>query len=93
MSTPERINLDLVELLTDRHTLFEINAVVGGDNRHVQVLYTDPEGNHSAAVLSREDAGTLGAILTLFDWRALKELGASLTEGAAMLAEKPLAQQ
>lgn len=82
-----RINLELVELLGDRTTLFEVNVVVDGDTRHVEVLYTDPRGDDSKALLSQEAAGTLGEILQKFDWRALVLLGHALADGAVMLGE------
>lgn len=90
MSTPKRPrrrNLDLIEHLDNKDCLVEVNVQTDVDP-HVQVVFTDMQGDTYRVHLEREQAGVIGAVIGLFDRRGVREFGQLLVEGAAMLYEE-----
>jgi len=81
------VNLDTIVHLDNPACLIEINAVIRDDERHVQINLTDVAGEASTVQLDREQAGVVGYIVGEFDRRGVREFGAALAEGAALLRE------
>lgn len=82
-----RVNLDLVEHLDDRHSLFEVN-IVRGEEPRVQLLLTDLDGSEHEGRLTPDTAWALSRIIATYDRRAIRELGVLLAEGATLLNEE-----
>lgn len=78
---PRRRNLELVQHLDHKHVLVEVNVQLDVDP-HVQVLFTDENGETHNVKYSGEQAWLFGHIVELFDRRGALEIGQLLVEGA-----------
>ncbi|QYC44928.1 hypothetical protein Nocox_36870 [Nonomuraea coxensis DSM 45129] len=79
-SLRRRRNLDTIVHLDHDEVLFEINVQTGEDP-HIEVNYTDRDGQNHRVRLDAEQAGAVWFILTAFDRRAVAEFAALLHEG------------
>ncbi|MFI7618022.1 hypothetical protein ACIBP6_43065 [Nonomuraea terrae] len=76
---PRRRNVDLIVHLDNRDCLIEVNVSLG-DEPHVQVMFTDMDGERTDLQLTRDEAWTVARIIDLFDRRGLREFGQALME-------------
>jgi len=82
---PRRRNLDLIEHLDDSNWLVEVNVQTGED-AHVQVLYTDQQGQDHHAELTATQAWIVADIILNFDRRGVKEFAQLLIDGVHDIA-------
>ena len=75
-----RRNLDTIVHLDDSSILFELN-VVTGDDPHIEVNYTDDEGERNRVRYDREQAGAFWFLVKRFDRRAVVEFADALHQG------------